>query len=328
MTTLLEQRYRAVLRMLPADYRARWEEDMVDTYLCGVEEDEQELRRPSLAETASIAALAVRIRLGATGSSPRRVEAGAAIRQFALISVLLQAAGALTYTALGLRAAGAAQGSGEGGWSATFGADPLQVALGLLPLLWAAGYAALVGGRRRAARGLVALAAVPTLKPLVVQLTGGPAVLTAEALVAWVTVAAVCCGFHCEAPRTRLPFLPPGLALAGAGVAVGGTVVAWPVVADPAWGPGWVVVAAAAALLLGRLRAPDRVSPATLWALGAVGVCVLLSRADTLRFVVGAGAGPDVTVPWAAQAGVLALTVVALCVTAVRARRGARSPAP
>ena len=35
MTSSLERRYRSALRLLPASYRARWEEDMVGTFLEG-----------------------------------------------------------------------------------------------------------------------------------------------------------------------------------------------------------------------------------------------------------------------------------------------------
>lgn len=34
--TVLEQRYRLVLRMLPASYREVWEEDMVATFLASM----------------------------------------------------------------------------------------------------------------------------------------------------------------------------------------------------------------------------------------------------------------------------------------------------
>lgn len=70
MTTLLEQRYRTVLRMLPAYYRAEREEEMVETYLDDMDEADQDLARPAWGEVASIAALSVRTRLGSAGAPP------------------------------------------------------------------------------------------------------------------------------------------------------------------------------------------------------------------------------------------------------------------
>ena len=43
MTNVLEERYRSLLRILPADYRAEWEEEMVATYLQGMATDDEEI---------------------------------------------------------------------------------------------------------------------------------------------------------------------------------------------------------------------------------------------------------------------------------------------
>ena len=76
MSSQLEERYRTVLRILPADYRAAWEDEMVATFLAGMARDDPEeagyvadYGRPSWPEVASVVALAVRLRLG--GASPR-----------------------------------------------------------------------------------------------------------------------------------------------------------------------------------------------------------------------------------------------------------------
>ena len=65
--SVLEDRYRSVLRMLPASYRAVWEEEMVSTFLASMDPDdidEAEFRadfgRPGFSEVASVAGLAVR----------------------------------------------------------------------------------------------------------------------------------------------------------------------------------------------------------------------------------------------------------------------------
>ena len=68
--SMIEQRYRSLLRLLPASYRLAWEEDMVATFLASVHSDDPEeaelvaeLGRPGLAEVASVLALAVRLRI-------------------------------------------------------------------------------------------------------------------------------------------------------------------------------------------------------------------------------------------------------------------------
>lgn len=64
--TRLERRYRRVLRLLPAAYRAAWEEEMVATFLESRDSDDAETAeytadfgRPSCPEVASVTVLAV-----------------------------------------------------------------------------------------------------------------------------------------------------------------------------------------------------------------------------------------------------------------------------
>ncbi|HZM75585.1 MAG TPA: hypothetical protein VFC19_07645, partial [Candidatus Limnocylindrales bacterium] len=71
----LEERYRRVLRLLPASYRGVWEEDMVATFLASVATDDREeaeyladFGRPSWPEVFSIVALAIRLRIGSAGA--------------------------------------------------------------------------------------------------------------------------------------------------------------------------------------------------------------------------------------------------------------------
>ncbi|MBE1588278.1 hypothetical protein ACFPOI_52785 [Nonomuraea angiospora] len=64
---LLEQRYRHVLRLLPASYRAEREEEMVAEFMDMSGEVPDEVNpRPRWGEIASVLALSVRIRLGIT----------------------------------------------------------------------------------------------------------------------------------------------------------------------------------------------------------------------------------------------------------------------
>ena len=76
--SVLEDRYRTVLRVLPGSYRAVWEEEMVSTFLdstrTGDPDDDEfiaEYGRPSLTEVASVATLAVRVRLDSPTAAPR-----------------------------------------------------------------------------------------------------------------------------------------------------------------------------------------------------------------------------------------------------------------
>jgi hypothetical protein len=94
MSSDLERRYRRVLRLLPGWYRRRWERDMIaaflDSWLTGDPEADEYITRaarPSLAEVASVAGLAVRLHLGGP-STPRRCAWGQAIRR-AVLAVLL-----------------------------------------------------------------------------------------------------------------------------------------------------------------------------------------------------------------------------------------------
>ena len=98
----LEQRYRVVLRtLLPASYRKLWEEDMVATFLESMASDDAEAAeyladygRPSWSEVASVAVLAVRLRLGAADAPLRSGAWGEAVRLVALMGLLVHAAAA------------------------------------------------------------------------------------------------------------------------------------------------------------------------------------------------------------------------------------------
>jgi hypothetical protein len=95
----VEDRYRSVLRMLPASYREVWEEEMVSTFLESMDTDdvdEAEFRadfgRPGFAEVASVAALAVRLRFGGTDAAPLSFTWGEAVRRVTLVGFLAYAA--------------------------------------------------------------------------------------------------------------------------------------------------------------------------------------------------------------------------------------------
>jgi len=164
--TRLEERYRRVLRLLPASYRQVWEEDMVCAFLESVHTDDPETAefvadfgRPSWPEVASIVALAVRLRVGSASAPPRYAAWGKAIRLAVLTGILVNAAAGAVGALMAL-------------WLA--GMIPLIPAPPVLPepagypdswhrvalftavtgLLWLPTFLALVSGRWAAARRL------------------------------------------------------------------------------------------------------------------------------------------------------------------------------
>jgi hypothetical protein len=158
----LEERYRRVLRLLPASYRRAWEEDMVATYLQSAQPADAEdaefvadYGRPSWSEVASVMALAVRLRLGGSGAPPRYLAWGDAARRVALVGLLVHAVTALV--GLGARLWSPA------GFPDLVVFDHMAAIRGLLGLLWVAAYISLLAGWWRAARSLAILALTPAV---------------------------------------------------------------------------------------------------------------------------------------------------------------------
>ncbi|GAA4914950.1 hypothetical protein EV188_111102 [Actinomycetospora succinea] len=207
MTTRLEQRYRRLLRVLPAWYRADREREMVDVFLEGrAERDDADLDAehgwPGWGETASVAALAVRTRVGGEGAPPGPRAVGNAVRAAAGVGVLLNAAaaaagvlGRVVATVAGPPAAEVVTGTllhpvGAGAWWST-------VAL-VLGLCWLPAWTALTSGRAGAAVLLALAACLPTLVGLVVG--DGPVLWhLAGSLVAIATVVLLLLGHHRDA---------------------------------------------------------------------------------------------------------------------------------
>lgn len=174
----LEERYRRILRLLPAGYRREWEEDMVAAFLDSMDNGDPEAAayaadfgRPSLPEVASVVSLAVRLRLGGVDAAPRRSARGQAVR---LAVLMLMLANAVLSTA-GL--AFALWMSGKLGWLPAPPPDlpetrPTTIwlgAWGLLGSAWLPAYVALVLGHRRVAQALALLAVVPPAVGAVVE---------------------------------------------------------------------------------------------------------------------------------------------------------------
>ncbi|MFC8342888.1 hypothetical protein [Streptomyces sp. NPDC057280] len=328
MTTLLEARYRTVLRLLPAYYREAREEEMVEVYLWDVDQETQDQSRPTLGEVASIVALAVRSRLAATGAPRRYALFGSAVRNFALYAVLLQAAVIVSDEVLRVT------------WSATrgprewdlfltgfTGSGPLPTVVAIagwvLPLLWTVTFFALVHDRRRLARAAVLLAALPSLWPLIEPLVtewplSAPYFVTANAMFAWLPALAVCAAYHRDAPPAALPAGTPGLAFLACCVVTGGSVALLPTVVDLAWAPATCFVLAALGWLLLRARRAEPGTGSAAPALAVLGLLILAVRAASLLLWSGL-ALPAVYLAGAyAQAAALTLLVLVLGVVARR----------
>ena len=341
MTSLLEQRYRTVLRMLPSSYRARREEEMVDVYLQDFDEEDRDELRPSWGEVASIAALAVRTRMGSADAPIRYAVAGAGMRLFALLSILLHAARQLTDRAMSVAWYTGAPGEDRELALSLFEVDdPLafvRVACQLvLPLCWVAAYATLLRDRRRAALVLTVLAALPGLWVFADPLTGVAGFPSGYALAsmtfAWLTVLAVGCGFHSDAPAARMPLAAPaGLTLMAVCVLMGLSVVMWATGSGPdfTWSSGTAFTVSVLIWYAARARgAHGTQDPSQPLAFAALGLAVLAERAG-MHAVLAEGrfTGPIVAAGWA-QSAVIGVLVTALAVSGTRAvRRSAREEA-
>ncbi|MEV0069450.1 hypothetical protein [Amycolatopsis sp. NPDC050768] len=154
----LELRYRRLTRVLPAQYRQAWEDDMVSTFLettTAHSEDpafELDYGRPDAREAASVLALAVRLRLSDEGPT-RYALAGEVVRRLALAGVAFQAALALITGVLRLT------------WPPPLVREAPTVAL-VAELLWLPALAALLVGRRKLAAAFTLAATIGTFLTL------------------------------------------------------------------------------------------------------------------------------------------------------------------
>ena len=167
MSSLLEQRYRRVLRLLPTAYRATWEEDMVATFLADAyaatpdDPEGVEIASPTTGELASIVMLAVRLRLGGVEAAPRDFLWGEAVRRVALVGLLAAAASAvagvgfMTWVRLRLPFPFGFSPYDDAESTAM---DQWRTLWSLSGLLWLPAYLSLVLGNRRGAKVLAGVA--------------------------------------------------------------------------------------------------------------------------------------------------------------------------
>lgn len=170
----LEQRYRRVLRLLPAYYRCTWEQDMVAAFLESAltgdpDEDEWilEFSKPPWREVTSVVGLAVRLYLGGSAAPRRYFAWGQAVRRAVLTVILLRAVWSLdlllltawsrrVFSWLPVPPAGLAAGTPSGILP--------PVVWWLVGYAWIVSFGALAFGRYyRTAQAIAALAIIPDL---------------------------------------------------------------------------------------------------------------------------------------------------------------------
>ncbi|MFU8875781.1 hypothetical protein [Micromonospora sp. SL4-19] len=294
----LEERYRLVLRLLPAAYRQQWEDDMVAAFLDSMDNDDPETAayiadygRPSLAEIASIVSLAVRLRLGGPDAPARSYAWGQAVRLATLMAMLTHAVMVTASVAVTLWLSGkiAWLPTPAPEWTLTPSGSIWHTAWSLAGYAWLPAYIALVLGHRRVAQAVALLAIVPPAVTTAVEQAASDAPLSvtpwALRLTDVVLVLAMA-AFHRDAPPVpRRPWLlaiPIGILLVPLPLFAIQTTSQAPRLLD--W-PGLscaIVAAAIAVQLAGRApRQPARTLPWSL-ALTLLAATTLALRIVTL----------------------------------------------
>ncbi|MBQ0901252.1 hypothetical protein [Micromonospora sp. U21] len=215
----LEERYRFVLRLLPAAYRQEWEDDMVAAFLDSMDTGDSETTayvtdygRPSLSEVASIVSLAVRLRLGGADAPPRSYAWGQAVRLATLMAMLTHAVMITTSIAVTLWLSGkiAWLPAPASEWTITPPSSIWHTAWNLAGYAWLPAYIALVLGHRRVAQAVALLAVVPPAITTAVQQAGDvPLSVSSWAmlLIDVVLLLAMAAFHHGAPPVPRRPWL-------------------------------------------------------------------------------------------------------------------------
>lgn len=328
--TRLEERYRRVLRLLPAWYREVWEEDMVATYLASVDTSDPDdadyaadYGRPSWSEVASVVALAVQLRVGSAGAAPRSTLWGHAIRLAALSAMLWHAASSAVGLLTGLWLAGVIPflppPPMPDEYRLLLYGQPWETFRIVGGLLWLPAYLLLVFGRWTAARWLTSIAVVATTVYMVwIERWPGDVFTVSSSydrLLAILLVAAMFVVFHRDAPP--IPRRPWLLALPYATAVVIGYVILLQAAGSSLppldWDGVLSVVMVAAAVVYLSARRLGRSSDTWAPALAILAVAVLGMRAASLLdFALFRSFGwPSATVPLGI-AEAIALSVVAV----------------
>lgn len=320
----LEARYRRLLGLLPAWYRAEREQEMVEVFLDDraargrdTGELDAEYGWPGWGEAAAVAGLAIRVRIGGPGDPPGPRATGAVVRAAATGAVLLSA-GAAAATAIWWvvaalvgpveaadNLAALVRPTGARQWH-----DAVVLVLGLC---WLPAWTAFTAGRVQPARVLGVLATVAPATAV------GTALVDTSVTAATVALAAVLMpggalvllrlGFHRDAPPPAVARPWTLLAATTVGLLVAAVLV---LVTRATFHPAATLLLVAALGLLATRRARAAGATAVLAAITLVAGLLELAALEVGR------AGPLVTV---------ALGAVTLLVAAVVARRGDR-PTP
>jgi hypothetical protein len=309
----------------------------VDDYLA-------DFGRPPRAEVLSVLVLAVRLRLGAGGASPRYAAWGAAVRRLALVGLLVNSAFGLAGVGFRLWSAGdlPVLPPPPADWLHPMPSGLLPVAVQLSGLLWLPAYLALVSGQWRAARAVAALALLPAVGGAAVsvarRVTGeypGPPLTESVGAVTYLLfdvalVLALTAYATGRPPRRRAWLLALPAALAGAALVL---FSAWPVRAAVYlldWAGIWCLVTVVAALAWALARQPAAPSPGGTgapdpWplALAALAGGVLALRVLTTLPVLASDMPGGAAWLWGGLAGAAAVLAagVPLAVRAARATR-------
>ncbi|GAA1016539.1 hypothetical protein Aple_019410 [Acrocarpospora pleiomorpha] len=316
--SLLEESYRRVLRLLPASYRAKREEEMVAAYLESAGDvGDEDGPRPSWPEIASVAALSMRVRLGGVGAAPRFFAWGQTIRLVALLGLFFQTVISCVYF---------------GGFLRTYDeyGFPGSMIQTLASGLWIAAFVTLAWDRVRAAKVLALLALAQQLFLIAATVDGEYLLVRLPyTLLTLVPVLALTAGFHRDAPQVRRTWwltptpLGAGILLS---VALGVAAVELNLRLPASW--AWLDEAGLASLLiviagLARVGAhwhsPALRTPSWPLALAILAVPVLCARFPALNFGATDSITQTMTAVALGQSIAVALTCLILVVLGARA---------
>ena len=335
----LEVRYRRLLCLLPPAYRAVREEEMVDTFLLSMQQEEPEDDEvaqlgayPSWSETFSVACLALRLRWGGDQAPVRYRTHGGAVRWFVAAVLLIEAVSAVPVLLGQLWRSGLVPGAAAWGDASFETGSFWSWALTTAELLWIPAFVALAQGHQRAARLLAALATGPLAVEVVTDTVG--LVLTPSQVpwiaYSWVRVLidmSVLLGlaaFHRDAPglRPRPWLVSAGVALVALALSplVPGVAAGALVDGVSLWSMA-VMMGALVVALLGRTWADHRRTQAHL-GLSLLSAATFVLRATTVAtLAITGGLG---SLPVSARVGLVVQLLVVAVVVGVFGWRGAR----
>ncbi|MEV6813296.1 hypothetical protein [Micromonospora sp. NPDC051296] len=333
----LEERYRLILRLLPADYRQEWEDDMVAAFLESMDTGDPETTayaadygRPSMSEVASIVSLAVRLRLGGADAPPRSYAWGQAVRLATLMAMLTHAVMVTASIAVTLWLSGkiAWLPTPPSEWAITPPSSIWHTAWNLAGYAWLPAYIALVLGHRRVAQAVALLAIVPTTITTVVEqaTSDGPLTVSPWAmLVVDIALLLAMTAFHHGAPpmprRPWLLALPIGILLVPVPLfTIQATTPALRLLDWPGLSCAVVSVAMVIHLTAHATRRPSRTLPWSL-ALTLLAVTTLAQRTATLPDYRHQAQHATLTTIASVQAIAVLTVGVPLAVLAIRALR-------